>query len=211
MIDNEQATSNEGVLDTSINTPENVTKFLKNCWQSTELHHQIATLDRKTKKFSNHPVSSIDDAIVQAKAISEQGNDAYLALAEFKIPGSRKANDAAGACCFWMDIDCGEDKAESGKGYLTKEEAKTALDEFCVAVGISQPGYIVDSGNGLHVYWMLDRHIESGVWKEHAVKLKELTHHLSFKADDSRTSDIASVLRIPGTKNHKSTPGSFKF
>jgi len=199
------------VTDTSINSPENVTKFLQHCWQSTALHHQIATLNSDSGGFSNNPIISIDDAIVQAKTISEQGNDAYFALAEYITPDSRKADNVAGACCFWMDIDCGEDKAESGKGYLTKEEAKTALDEFCVKTGISQPGYIVDSGNGLHVYWMLDRHIERGVWKEHADKLKQLTNHFNFKADASRTSDITSVLRIPGTKNYKSTPKAVSF
>jgi hypothetical protein len=43
-------------------------------------------------------------------------------------------------------------------------------------------------------------------WRSHAVKLKALTKACGFLSDDSRTADIASVLRVPGTLNHKYTP-----
>jgi hypothetical protein len=43
-------------------------------------------------------------------------------------------------------------------------------------------------------------------WLSYAWKLKALNKACGFLADDSRTADIASVLRIPGTLNHKFTP-----
>jgi hypothetical protein len=58
----------------------------------------------------------------------------------------------------------------------------------------------------LHAYWILDGLLERDLWQETAHQLKELTHILELKADDSRTADIASVLRIPGTLNHKDSP-----
>jgi len=190
---------------------EEATHFLKSCWPSENLYHQIAIRDSNSGRFNNRVIGDVDEAINQAKVISDQGNDAYFAIAEFKTPDNRKSNNAAGACCFWMDIDCGKDKAESGKGYVTKEDARTDLDEFCVKIGIPSPSHIVDSGNGLHVYWVMDKRIEQEQWKQHAAQLKALTHHFGLKADDTRTADIASVLRIPGTANHKSTPKPVAF
>jgi hypothetical protein len=48
--------------------------------------------------------------------------------------------------------------------------------------------------------------IPRDTWQPHARQLKDLTKVCGFQADDSRTADIASVLRVPGTLNHKYTP-----
>ena len=182
---------------------DHATQLLDACWQSNELFHQIGTLDCKAGKFKNIAVADVSEAVNRAQELSPQGTDTYFALAEYETPNTRKADNAVGACCFWMDIDCGEEKDESGKGYLTKEAAKGALADFCKTAEIPQSTHIIDSGNGLHVYWILDGQLERKQWQEAARKLKELTHQLALKADDSRTADIASVLRIPETLNHK--------
>jgi hypothetical protein len=185
---------------------DHATELLAACWQSNELFHQIGTLDRQAGGFKNKSVADVNKAVHLAQEFSSQGIDTYFALAEYETPNSRKADNTVGACCFWMDIDCGEDKAGSGKGYLNKEEALDALADFCKDAGIPKPTYIIDSGNGLHAYWALDGQLERNRWLKYANNLKELTHQLAFKADDSRTADIASVLRIPGTLNHKGSP-----
>jgi Family of unknown function (DUF5906) len=193
----------------SVPTPtndNNAQALLDACWHSKNLHHQIGILDRQSGIFKNQSIEDTDEAIALAKKHSEQGRDTYFAMAEFATADNRKADNTVGACCFWMDIDCGIDKAESGKGYLTKEEALDALTDFCNDAGIPMATYIIDSGNGLHVYWILDGQLERKRWQKSARKLKELTHQLELKADDSRTADIASVLRIPGTLNHKGKP-----
>ena len=127
-------------------------------------------------------------------------------LAEYKTPDSRKAPNAAGAWGFWMDVDVGEDKAKSGKGYASIEEARQSLQEFCMKASLPFPNYVVCSGSGLHVYWALTGFIEREQWQETARQLKALTKAHGFLADDSRTADIASVLRVPGTMNYKTNP-----
>lgn len=52
----------------------------------------------------------------------------------------------------------------------------------------------------------MDKIAERVVWQSYAAKLKALTRALNFLADDSRTADIASVLRVPGTQNYKYDP-----
>lgn len=103
----------------------------------------------------------------------------------------------------WLDIDCGADKAAKGAGYGTKREGAQALKELCKAAGLPSPAWIVDSGNGLHVYWALEAATTRGQWEATTGRLKKLCQALGFRADPSRTSDAASVLRLPGTTNRK--------
>jgi len=183
-----------------------VNPLLNALWRSPDRHHQIGVMDRQTKQFTNIPVKGAPDAVERAHKLSEAGMDVYFGCAEYETPVSRLANNASGAWGFWMDLDCGEAKAEAGKGYLTAEEAEHAIGTFCSDTGLPAPTHVVDSGGGLHVYWMLDREVEREVWRASAAKLKALTKTCGLLADGSRTSDIASVLRIPGTSNYKYTP-----
>ena len=95
------------------------------------------------------------------------------------------------------------EKAKNGAGYTTKKEANTALIEFIKQTKLPTPDFIVDSGNGLHIYFCSDVFIPTAEWRIGADKLKALTKQYGLLADDTRTADIASVLRFPNTKNYK--------
>lgn len=155
------------------------------------------------KAFKNILVNSTEDAVRIANELSASGHNAYFAMARYETPENRTAANAAGASGFWLDIDCGADKAGTGKGYASKKEAAAALGEFITHAGLPVTSHIVDSGNGLHIYWVLNREIPKAEWQSAARKLKSLTEHYGLLADPTRTADIASVLRVPGTKNWK--------
>ncbi len=110
------------------------------------------------------------------------------------------------ANAFWLDLDCGEAKADSGKGYSHIAAAHVAVTAFLESTKLPVPTHVVNSGGGLHVYWVFDKPLQRDEWQVTAGKLKALTHALGLLADDSRTSDIASVLRVPGTLNFKYDP-----
>lgn len=184
---------------------KSIVKFLSEIWRGDRIY-QIGTLDRQTKKFKNLHVNSVRAALDLAIELSGAGTETYLACAEYLTPNSRIASNAAGAFAFWFDIDCGEDKATSGRGYATEADARIALEQFCCNAGLPQPTYIVYSGGGLHAYWVLDAFVDRVTWQTYAGKFKSLTKALNFLADDCRTADIASVLRIPGTFNYKYVP-----
>ena len=181
-------------------------EFLRKIWPNSKHHRQIALRNPRTNQFNNMPVAGPEDAIEIAIRESLAGCDVYIALAAFKSNENRTSANAVEAACFWVDIDVGVEKAESGKGYRTIEEANIALIEFCVKTGIPLPTDDVNSGSGLHVYWGLDKAIGRELWQYLAQKLKELARYFNFLADPSRTADISSVLRIPGTKNYKYRP-----
>ena len=175
-------------------------------WRSPDRRHQLGTLDRQTNKFKNLPVKDAADAAAQALQLSSAGREVYFACAEFMTPESREAVNTSGACGFWMDVDCGEEKVAAGKGYPAVDDAEAALSQFCKDAGLPLPTHIVNSGGGLHIYWVLDAAIPRDMWQRYAMQLKAVTKACGFRADDSRTADIASVLRLPGTKNYKYPP-----
>jgi len=175
-------------------------------WRSPGLHHQLGILDRQTNRFQNIPVTSVVQACQLAVEQSAAGAECFFACGEFETPGSRKADNAAGACAFWVDIDCGDDKADDGKGYRNLVEARDALAAFCQATELPAPTHVVESGGGIHAYWALDGFIPVDPWKAYGRKLKELAKSAGLLADPTRTADIASVLRVPGTQNHKYEP-----
>ena len=140
-------------------------QLLQRLWASPDLHHQIGILDRKTDRFSNIPVQNINDALLQVNKPDDH-LDFYFACAEYKTSDNRIAANVAGARGVWLDFDCGEDKDADNKGYLTKEIAQEAVNSFCIKFKLDKPTHIVDSGNGLHVYWLFDNIVSREKWQK---------------------------------------------
>ena len=163
--------------------------------------------------FTHFPRQTIIDMAKAGLQLDAQGYDVFYACASYHqtsyidVGGTRRqrtAENAGWAKSFWLDIDCGPDKAKAGKGYATINDALLALLEFVDTVGLSKPT-VVYSGGGLHVYLLLTETITKEQWLPVAKQLKELTQCSAIRllADDARTSDIASILRPIGTHNFK--------
>jgi len=95
---------------------------------------------------------------------------------------------------FWIDIDCGEDKAAEGKGYLNKTEAAKAILGFCKTHQFPNP-MLVDSGGGLHCYWPLTKPIGPNSWRTIANEFKAALNAAGLLVDPTRTADLSSILR----------------
>ena len=175
-------------------------------WRSTDQAHFLGTLDRSTGVFQNHKAPGIPKAVTYALTSSDMGLDVFFGCAEYATPASRTSLNATGAWAFWADIDCGPGKSEAGKGYATEKEAVAALHAFCAKAKFPAPTYIVNSGSGIHAYWVFDKFFDRDRWQTYATKQKSLMKEHGLLVDPSRTADIASVLRLPGTLNFKYDP-----
>ena len=142
-------------------------------------------------------VTTTDELAEKLLEIDSRGRDAYFGCASFKTPDNRQGANTLAAKAFWLDIDAGE-----GKPYATADDAIQACDAFCNRHSLPLPG-IVRSGGGCHAYWILSNSIDRETWLANAAHLKLLTNASGFFCDPSRTADIASILRAPGTKNYK--------
>lgn len=131
--------SSSGVDGTSI--------LLAAMWPTAHLIHQLGTKS-SIGKFQNLPVPFIADVAPTVAKYSKGGNDCYFACAEYENGQSRTANNAVCAAAFWLDLDCGRDKAITGKGYEDVIEAHTALKSFLMAARLPAPTHIVSSGGG---------------------------------------------------------------
>jgi hypothetical protein len=180
--------------------------FLSCVWKHNPHHQQLAFRKPESNTRYGTFVESPANAAVLSVRKSKAGEDAFFAPASFKSKESRKADNATGAGSLWVDIDVGPDKAANGSGYGTIGEALAELYIFCTAADIPRPTIVVCSGSGLHVYWVLHQFIGPKLWLMLASKLKAMAKHLNFRADPSRTADITSLLRVPGTLNYKYTP-----
>ena len=148
-------------------------------------------------------------ALIDKYLAKEQ--DVYFAVAKFKDPDKGRTQVNVHALkAVWLDIDCGEKKAEVNEktgrpdGYIDQAAGAKKLQEFCETVGLPQPT-LVNSGRGLHVYWALDRAVTKEEWRPVASRLRQLCDKQEFYVDPS-VFEEARVLRVPGTLNYKDDP-----
>jgi hypothetical protein len=143
-------------------------------------------------------VGSIEEVNVLAQKLVDEQYNAYFALASFADPKEgRTAKNAQSLKCFFIDIDCG-----MGKPYADQAEGMTALKAFIKSTKLPRPT-VVNSGRGIHAYWILKAALSSEEWKPLAEKLKALCAQHKLEADPSVTADSARILRIPNTFNFK--------
>ena len=119
---------------------------------------------------------------------------------------SRLAQNALKQKSIWIDCDVGNTPDKPGKHYDTVEEALRAILDFQVKVGLPPPSAIVFSGGGIHVYWISKDPMEPKEWLSYAGGLKQLLLANNIKCDTGLTTDIARILRVPGTFNYKYNP-----
>ena len=139
------------------------------------------------------------DALIDAATdYDSRGWDTFFALGAFNDNKSRKAENVGRVKAFFLDLDIGDDP----KKYDTRPEAIQALRSFCRQVKLPTPT-IVDSGYGVHVYWVLSESVIRDEWLHVANALKRVLVDNNMLADPAVTSDSARVLRIPTMHNYK--------
>ncbi|MFY2157966.1 DUF927 domain-containing protein [Cytobacillus firmus] len=117
-----------------------------------------------------------------------------------------KIDDVIAVPGVWLDIDCAEGE-HSADNLPTFEEAELKL-----LTAFPFPSILVHSGGGLHAYWLFPELIstERAADREEVKRLSERFQRAfiqfakekhGWKLDN--TSDLARVLRIPGSINHK--------
>ena len=156
----------------------------------------------KDGNASNIPCSDFDAMGERLRHSDLSGYEAYHACASFKDSTSREARNAKSLKALFLDLDCGEEKAERKQGYVTQRDALNALKAFCKSVGLPRP-IIVDSGGGIHAYWPLKAAVPAADWKNVAEGLKVLCKSRGLLADRQVTADSARILRPVGSHNRK--------
>lgn len=172
-------------------------EFLQLFWGNTLGYYCVG--EKVPKGMVHRFYQSIDEVEKDLRRNSQKGNHLYFTPSVYSSP-NRLQEKVKAIKAFWLDVDCGETKP-----YKSKQEGLDALAEFLNKTKLPLP-YIVDSGTGIHIYWVLKDPIEPSLWMQMASGLKALTVLHKFEVDQSRTADSASLLRPIGTYNYKTTP-----
>ena len=173
----------------------------------------IAYIDEQNGGKHNEFASTIFELWKISKSADDAGHTVYHACASFNEaqhnrkqthPNQRRYGrtkwNARSAQSFWLDVDAGPEKP-----YRDADDAWTAVAQFCKVAGLPLP-LEVRSGAGVHIYWPLENSLTRADWERYAAGLKALCIKHGLHADHSRTTDISSVLRTPGTHHRKGEP-----
>ena len=120
--------------------------------------------------------------------------------------GRGKVEDVVAVPGFWVDIDIAHEAHKASHYPKSVEEALSIIQEFPLP-----PTIIINSGYGLHVYWLFKELwvLETDEERERAKQYSsdfQKTMQAIFKRkgyEIDNTQDLARLLRVPGTLNHK--------
>jgi len=172
--------------------------------------------DKRTQWF---PVMNLEQAAETAKKLSSSGKDVYFGVGLRRKPVYKETKDGRRYLArgenedviaipgFWLDIDVASEAHKNTELPQSIDEALQLLEEFNW-----QPTILVHSGYGLHAYWLLNEpwYFANGEDYQKAKDYSELFQSViravaankrGWKIDN--TSDLARVLRVPGTMNYK--------
>ena len=145
---------------------------------------------------------SVDALAETAHNLDVEGYDAYYSPATFvDATKGRKAENALQVKALFLDLDCGQNKP-----YATQGDAVIALRKFRKEYNLPACTAVVNSGRGLHVYWVLTRPYSREEWLPVAERLKSACAEFGLEADPVVTADAARILRVPNTHNWKGDP-----
>lgn len=143
---------------------------------------------------------SVDSALDLIDQFKAKGLNVYF------TPGSyeayrRKQEECVAVRSFFLDLD-----VEHGKSkYDSKEDALNDVERFRREIDWPEP-VLVDSGGGIHAYWIFDEDLPADEWSEYARNFKQLCidHHLVI--DPGVPADSARLMRVPDTLNYRYDP-----
>lgn len=170
--------------------------FLNTVLPDTGRYCVVGIRDKHIKQFF---VPNIED-IVDAVGNANPGWNMFYACSTYfeEDDEHRTADNVMLTKSFWVDLDIGDHP----KKYKSQVLALEALREFYKELGLPRP-LIVNSGGGIHAYWVTDEPMEYSLWKPIAEKLKAVCVAKKLKIDATCTADAARILRVPGSLNYK--------
>ncbi|NBS69505.1 DUF927 domain-containing protein, partial [bacterium] len=149
---------------------------------------------------------SRQEADEQTAKLVKRGFNAYFGCAKYGDADNRTHENALHFRALWMDIDCGPTKATPDKngivkGYIDQATGLNELIKFCSATNLPRP-VLVNSGYGIHAYWLLEEVLDRAQWTPLANRLRQLCAEQGLIVD-SAVFEPSRILRIPGTPNFK--------
>ena len=158
----------------------------------------VATIHPETKKVKHQFGETLDELFAIIEKVKKTKENVYVTPATFE-GFRRKAEECLFIRTFFIDVD-----THGANSYGGKEETFKAIEELVEKSGLPEP-IIVDSGGGIHAYWVMDRDIAYEEWKPYAEKFKKLCASYII-IDPNVPADAARLMRCPTSLNYRYDP-----
>jgi hypothetical protein len=143
------------------------------------------------RRFFKNREGRVDLREVLAFIHKHTGDDIYFAPAARKDPTSGGLKNCTILSCLFCDLDY--------KDFPSREIGRQRLDAFPLI-----PSYVVETGGGLHCYWMLKEPFDL---RTEEARAKDLLRRLAITlGGDLASAEPAHLLRVPQTFNYKYNP-----
>lgn len=177
--------------------------------------------DRKTYWF---PVEQLEQAASMAKKLAELRKDVYFGVGLRREQVYKEKNgvrylargeneDVLALPGLWIDVDVADDAHKERALPPSLADAVSLVQSFQ-----REPSILVHSGHGLHAYWLFrepliirtpeDQARAENLTSRFQATIRDAALKKGWKLDN--TSDLARVLRVPGTMNYKTEPRPVK-
>lgn len=184
----------------------------------TEGYTLFTTLEKNPDRTSKNPKRArnywgnihADDVQSFIDRYQTGAVDLYYAMASFRKEGTeydgRSDDNVYQLKSLWLDIDAGPEKyaKQPNTTYRDFDEAWDALQKWLDDSTMWEPTYIVSSGEGIHVYWALDKPVSVAMWRSLNAGLRKLVRQHGMKLDNGTSMRMSGILRVPGTIHTKS-------
>lgn len=157
-------------------------QFFQSIYEGLHKDEYIELRCKGKKTTSQAFYSSIEEA-AKAAFLNSKNSDVYFGIAIRDGKGGKKEN-LVRITCAWADLD-------------NKDGLEPANDRLKRA--ILPPSVIVNSGGGLHCYWLLDEPL----WNVDIARIEALNKGIALVLDGDSVHDASRIFRVPGTLNHK--------
>lgn len=172
-------------------------KFLRRVLPTEGLYCRF-TISANGLAKRNRFYGTVEELEAAVQESDQQGQTTYFSISSFQDGATKRTKlNVHRTRILTLDVDCGETKA-----YPNWKVGLKHLLKFITDTKLPKP-LIVGSGNGLHVYWILDRDLTPDEWNPLAEALKKATDENNFEVDRGPTANISQVLRPVGTHNYK--------
>ncbi|MBA4316759.1 MAG: hypothetical protein C0412_00005, partial [Flavobacterium sp.] len=145
------------------------------------------------------PINEIECKIREEIYKLHNKNDIFFGVTVRETVNGGKKENCLFLPALYIDIDVGSEGHKKPSFFASKDEAITHLMDLGL-----DPSIVVDSGNGLHVYWLLDKPLKLD--KESISKVEGVIKRIEVLCGGDTVHDVSRILRVPYTNNFKSTP-----
>lgn len=190
--------------------PNNALLFLNTIFSHKPAGHHVLVweLNRQADTKRNNFFDKVEDAAAYAARDKAPGTDVYFCVSTLpKLKKGRgKLSDVLGIGSLHLDVDIQNPQAHKKTNLpATIDEAIDFVDSIDL-----KPSILINSGYGLHAYWLLNKFVEfdDNTRPKMAGLLENWQRLYKYKAglvgyDVDATQDVTRVLRVPDTLNWK--------